>query len=215
VTLAALVAGPASFARAQAPAADSLGLHPVATPIATPIATPPGARLAGPPAPDTSAADTTIVRKRPWTEQPRVVMLRSLLVPGWGQWHNHAHLKALGIGGVEGWILGGMIVNNRRLNTLLGQVNAAARDTTPGAQDRYERARLAYNDRLDQVVSGTWLLAGVLAYSLVDAYVDAHFRTFETDFRTDPALPPDESPAGPSSDAHRARVLRLSLRWRF
>jgi hypothetical protein len=65
-------------------------------------------------------------------------------------------------------------------------------------------------------VSGQWLLGGMLAYALIDAYVDAHFRTFDIDFRNDPALPRDESPEpAPGGGRHDATGARLSLRWHF
>jgi hypothetical protein len=56
------------------------------------------------------------------------------------------------------------------------------------------------------------MLGGVLAYALVDAYVDAHFRNFDLEFRNDPAL----TPAGEApSSAVPAPVTRLALRWTF
>jgi hypothetical protein len=204
-------------AHAQAPAArDSLAR--AVTPVATRVAP-----IAGPPAPDTTSSDTAVVRRKPWTEQPRVVMLRSLIVPGWGQWHNHSYVKAAGIAGVEGSLIARVFVDKHQMDVLLAEVNAAKAalrvDSLPDVvardQDRYTRSATSYNDRLNSYISGQWLVAAVLTYSLIDAYVDAHFRSFETDFRTDPALPPGESSAGPSSDAHPAPALRLAFRWRF
>jgi hypothetical protein len=46
----------------------------------------------------------------------------------------------------------------------------------------------------------------VIVYAMVDAYVDAHFRNFDVDFETDPALP-----GGAPAEAGG----RLLLRWRF
>src|SRR5262245_4436867 len=37
--------------------------------------------------------DTTAAARTPWYDQPRWVMARSLVVPGWGQVHNHAWWK--------------------------------------------------------------------------------------------------------------------------
>ena len=50
------------------------------------------------------------------------------------------------------------------------------------------------------------LLAGLIVYALLDAYVDAHFRGFDVEFDTDPALP---------ADAAAAPRLRAGLRWTF
>jgi hypothetical protein len=62
-----------------------------------------------------------------------------------------------------------------------------------------------YNSRLETVTGREWWLGAVVAYALLDAYIDAHFRNFEAEFEYDPALPGGE----PS-----ARV-RLSYRWSF
>jgi hypothetical protein len=56
------------------------------------------------------------------------------------------------------------------------------------------------------MVARQWLLAGVIVYALLDAYVDAHFRGFDIEFETDPALP---------EDAPAAMGARAGLRWSF
>jgi hypothetical protein len=56
------------------------------------------------------------------------------------------------------------------------------------------------------MVARQWLLGGVIVYALLDAYVDAHFRGFDVDFESDPALP---------GDAGGASRVRASLRWAF
>lgn len=169
------------------------------------LAAPVAARAADGAPRDTSAA----ARRVRWTEQPRVVMLRSLVVPGWGQWHNRAHLKAAVVAGVEGWIVGGMVSDQAAMNRVAARAHQATDLSDPNLVE--------YNSRLDSFVSGQWLLGGVLAYALVDAYVDAHFRTFDADFRVDPALPRDAAPAGPPAPGRGrggART-RLSLEWHF
>ena len=172
------------------------------------------------PAPDTLAhavpADTSssrVPKPLPWSEQPRAVMLRSLVVPGWGQWHNHQRTKAVVVAGVEGWLVGRIVSDKRAMDRLLEDANAAQ---SAGDTAAYSKAAGEYNDRLDSFVAGQWLLGAALAYSLIDAYVDAHFRTFEIDFRNDPALPQDPgSGGGPPASAPSARSARVSLRWHF
>ena len=46
-----------------------------------------------------------------------------------------------------------------------------------------------YNTRLDHMVGREWLLGGLLVYSLIDAYVDAHFVNFRFEFEHDSARP--------------------------
>ena len=145
--------------------------------------------------------------------QPRAVMLRSLVVPGWGQLYNHAWFKAAGVAGTECWLVSSILRDRGDLNGLRDQANAAA-----AAQDEaaYIAAVNSYNSRLDGYVGGQWLLGGLLAYALVDAYVDAHFRRFDLEFRSDPALPRDVSPEGGGGGAPPGGSGgRLSLRWHF
>jgi hypothetical protein len=190
----------AAPALAQSPPPDSLAKH-----ASTPA-------LAGPPAP-AEGDSTAAPRKLPWSEQPRTVMLRSLLVPGWGQWHNHSYVKSVAVAGVEGGLVSKIFSDRRRMDELLVEVNAAR---AAGDEPRYESAVAGYNDHLASYVNGQWLVAGVLAYALIDAYVDAHFRTFDIDFRTDPALPPGESPnPAPQGGSHAGGTSRLLLRWHF
>jgi hypothetical protein len=174
---------------------------------------------------DSLPADTAAVRapgSAPVAEQPSVarprdaaakppgffstpgwVMMRSAVVPGWGQWNNRQWLKALVIGSVE-WGMAYRIYDDNRALDDLEREAIAAREA--GDLERANEVTLRYNDRLDTMVSRQWLLAGVIAYSLLDAYVDAHFRDFEIEFETDPALPGGE----PQGSGVRAR-----LRWSF
>ncbi len=168
-----------------------------------------------PPAP-VPAADTTARRGAPkhgWSDQPRFVMLRSAVVPGWGQAYNHAWLKAVAVAGLETWLLSALVHDNNVLNDIQAQL-----DTTPSTEGvlRNDLAT-AYNARLDQFVNRQWLLGGLLTYALVDAYVDAHFRNFDLEFRQDPALPDPAADPGPASAATGGRdgTTRLALEWHF
>ena len=155
-----------------------------------------------------SASDTTTARRRRgpreptgW-DQPRLVMLRSLVFPGWGQFHNKAYWKAGAVAGVEGYLIGRLFADESRLGRLSDQANRAQQ---AGDQDGYANAVTAYNTLLDASVSRAWLLGGVVAYAMLDAYVDAHFVDFDIQFREDPAL-----------QGHGAGArARLGLRWRF
>ncbi len=190
----ALLASPLA-SHAQAPAADSLA-PPPARVLITGVATAP-------------AADST--RRKPWHEQPRFVMARSLLVPGWGQMHNRAWLKAVLVAGTEVWIGTRIVQDERNLERLARDLDGAQRE--PG-QPRVDGIVNEYNALLDQRLGRQWMLAGVIAYALVDAYVDAHFRGFDLEFQNDPALPAGASPADLAGRSGRHR-MRLALRWDF
>ena len=61
-------------------------------------------------------------------DQPRWVMLRSLLIPGWGQVHNRAWIKALLVAGGDGALRVRFFRDERRLNDLNGQASARLSD---------------------------------------------------------------------------------------
>jgi len=141
--------------------------------------------------PDSPAArrarrDSVRVARQGPLDQPRYVMLRSLLVPGWGQAHNHAWVKAALIAGGEGKFIADLVGDDRKLKDLDADVKAADRS---GDLEARNAAVERYNARLDHYVGRQWLLGALLIYSLVDAYVDAHFVNFQFEFDRDSARP--------------------------
>jgi len=61
-------------------------------------------------------------------DQPRWVMLRSLLIPGWGQVHNRAWIKAVLVAAGDGALRVRFFRDERRLNDLNGQASARFSD---------------------------------------------------------------------------------------
>ncbi len=141
--------------------------------------------------------------------EPRWVMMRSLVVPGWGQLHNGSWLKALAIAASEGTLIALLVEDTRALDRLERDV-AEKRET--GTRDEILDAIEAYNSRLDTRTQRSWWLGGVVGYSLLDAYVDAHFRGFSTEFGA-ALMGPASRSAGPARDSSIA--TRLALRWHF
>jgi hypothetical protein len=181
-----------------ATAAPAVAPDSVATPDSVVVSVSPGI----------THADTA--RHLPWHDQPRFVMLRSAVVPGWGQLHNRAWVKALLVAGGEGWILKGIVDDTRELDRVQQALDAAR-----ASFDQAGEVALVneYNVLLDQRLGRQWLLAGVIAYAMIDAYVDATFRGFELEFRHDPALP--EGVPVPGKGPGGALGMRLALRWEF
>ena len=136
-------------------------------------------------------------------DRPKWVMLRSLVLPGWGQMHNHAWIKATGVIAAEGGLALKLVDDRRNLDDLSAQVDAAR-----AAGDDLREALLVdqYNALLAKYTQRQWLLGGVVAFALLDAYIDAHFRDFHVEFEDDPALPGGAPPS---------KSLRMSLRWGF
>ena len=156
---------------------------------------------------DTSAIRTTgpvrtVVPPPGRFDQPNWVMMRSLVIPGWGQFHNQAYVKAGVVAATEGLLIASLVEKQRHLDELNHEVEDA-RDE--GDIDRENQAVMAYNAELSSLTSTQWWLGAAIVYSMLDAYLDAHFRGFDVEFKNDPALPGGVPPRG----------ARLSLRWSF
>ena len=148
------------------------------------------------------------IKARGWSAQPRFVMMRSLLFPGWGQAYNRAWFKAGAV--AAGEVAFGVTIYNdsQKLNDLQAQL----RQLQPGTPD-YVALANEYNNQIDQRTAHAWLLGAVVTYALVDAYVDANFRGFDLEFKYDPALPNGPPPTGPGAGGSGS--TRLGLRWHF
>ena len=109
--------------------------------------------------------DTVIIKN------PTGAMLRSIIVPGWGQFYNRKWFKGVLVAGAET----GLVINALVLNQWANE------STT-------EEERLFYIDNRNL---SFWILGAVILYSMADAYVDAALFGFDEspelslDFKTD------------------------------
>lgn len=113
-----------------------------------------------------SSSTSFIMQKSPWG-----AVLRSAIIPGWGQFYNESYWKIPVIWGIGGWLVYVWIDNNNLYKT--------NRDLyIQTGMDRYKRIRDFYRDQRDQ-----FAIYIVLTYflNLVDAYVDAHLFDFSVD----------------------------------
>ncbi len=118
------------------------------------------------------AGDTVFVmHKSPWG-----AVLRSAIIPGWGQIYNESYIKAPIIWGIFGSLAAGWIFYNKKYNDSQNQYLQTK-------IDGYRNARDFYRDQRDLMS----IYLG-LAYflNLVDAYVDAQLFDFSVkeDYRT-------------------------------
>lgn len=121
-------------------------------------------------------------------KSPTGAMLRSLAVPGWGQWYNGKKFKAVLLAGGEI----GLVTDAVILNQL------AAR--SDNLQDR-----VFYRDNRSLAI---WWLAAVMLYAMADAYVDAHLHGFDESMELS-AGPPMADPFFP------APVTKITFRFAF
>jgi len=109
------------------------------------------------------AAGLSSSEPKPWRPSPTGALLRSLAFPGWGQVYNRQPLKAVIIGGIEEGLIYGvyrqhlLFVDSRRLGD--------------------DRSADVYKEDRNRL---TWILAGTVILSMVDAYVDDQLFDFDT-----------------------------------
>ncbi len=103
-----------------------------------------------------ASKDSTKVQK-----SPTGALLRSLVLPGWGQWYNDQKIKA------------GIVVAAQA--TLIG-----FRFYFHNQASQFEKGSPEYNFYLDRRNFMYWLMAGVVVLSMLDAYIDAHLYNFDT-----------------------------------
>jgi hypothetical protein len=125
-------------------------------------------------------------------------MLRSVAVPGWGQWTNGRHVKAAVVVAGEGYLLWRAVDYGGQEQAKWREAGAA---TDPVLQDKlYQRHRALASHRRDF----TWwsVFAGLL--SMGDAYVDAQLGDFDAEFQPQGA----EALGGPDPGWRAAVMLR-------
>ncbi len=106
----------------------------------------------------TVAGDSASVRPT-IKKSPRGAILRSLAVPGWGQYYNRQYFKAALAFGAEAGLVATAIYWNNKANA---------------ASDR--ESKLFYQNNRN---TANWFLLGTILLSMLDAYVDASLADFD------------------------------------
>lgn len=119
-------------------------------------------------------------------KNPNGAVLRSLLVPGWGQYYNGQKWKAALVSAAEVTEIGFAIFWHRESK----RVND-------------ERYKLIYEDYRN---TAYWFLAGTIILSMLDAYVDAQL----SDFDESPSL--DDRTLGALAPPQPLLAIRLKIR---
>ena len=119
--------------------------------------------------------DTTSVGRARGFDAPVWVMFRSAVVPGWGQLHNGRWWKAVLLGGAECAFVYGLLREDR----LADEASRKAREN-PSEESYW---RFLSSQHRDRKRSYLWWGAFTALLSVGDAYVDAHLRGFEMEFR--------------------------------
>lgn len=109
-----------------------------------------------------------------------MVMARSAVVPGWGQVYNRQPLKAALVLAGEGYLAYKVFQELGRQNDAVDRINASAEGTPERAAA--EADELTHRNRK---IDWIWWTAAAHLLQMADAYVDAHFRSFDAEFGTD------------------------------
>jgi hypothetical protein len=116
-----------------------------------------------------------VMKKSPWG-----AVLRSAVIPGWGQYYNESYWKVPVVWGVTAWFVGNWIYNNNQYKDYGSKYNAVRYLSTTDPVTAYNKQlfltyRDFYRDQRDLFA----IYMGI-AYllTLVDAYVDAHMFDF-------------------------------------
>lgn len=173
--------------------------------------------------PDTTATAPAEARAHEPLPSPRGALLRSLAVPGWGQFYNGDYLKIPVVVGGLGTLVASVVVQNNhailyRRAAIYADCSAPTPPLPPSAcegfpsyQDEYERAGSPSASAARSIRDTArrnrdlLILVSVLAYALqaLDAYVSAHLADF--DVSEDLSLQIAPTPVGPAA----------TLRWQF
>ncbi len=116
------------------------------------------------------APDSVKIRK----VNPTGALMRSAVVPGWGQLYNRKYIKAVIFAGGQGWLAYGIYDDWKEANRHEKNFKGAVDDPIYQAAefDRFESARDSRNLKM-------WIMAAAIFYSMFDAYVDAQLSDFE------------------------------------
>lgn len=104
---------------------------------------------------------------------PTGALLRSAVLPGWGQFYNGEEVKGLILGSVEIGLAVWLVLEHLAAEDARKDYQESG---DPADQSRYE---LHSQRRLDLI----WYTSGAWLYGMLDAYVGAHLYAFEEENR--------------------------------
>ncbi len=105
-------------------------------------------------------------------QNPTAGLLKSMLIPGWGQLGNKRYVKAVFFAGLDAWFVAAAIHYGGQASDFYDQY-----ETTLDTETRREYYNL-YLNRKDNRNKYTWFAVIVTFVSMFDAYVDAHLSGY-------------------------------------
>lgn len=135
------------------------------------------------------------------TQHPTVALVKSMVIPGLGQFGNRKFVKGLFFFGFDAWFVSSAFRNKSQASDL--RDNYEQETSISLRNDIYSR----FEDKRDQRNKFTWFAVIVTFVSMFDAYADAHLSGF-------PVRPDEEElgiQMGPNADGGLSASLVLSF----
>ena len=124
--------------------------------------------------PDTVAqrSDTGFTMKK----SPLGAVLRSVVIPGWGQFYNQSYWKIPIVWGLSAFLIQGYIKENKKFTTYRDLYGSSITACAPDGNLVYKQYREFYRDLRD-----TYAFWFIVTYfvQIADAFVDAHLYDFD------------------------------------
>ncbi len=110
------------------------------------------------------------------TKSPGTAVLRSAIIPGWGQLYNESYWKVPVVVGLSGFLIYGIVSEHADYSTYADQYAASITPERPGGNLQLKLFREYYRDRRDTYA---WWFLVTYFVQLADAFVDAHLYDFD------------------------------------
>lgn len=113
-------------------------------------------------------------REKLLSQKPMFGLLKSMVLPGWGQFGNQRYIKAAVYFGLETWMVLGAVHYGGQASSFRRLFDDTPIDNNSLRNDYYD----LYTDRKDERNKMTWFAIIIAFVSMFDAYVDAHLSGF-------------------------------------
>lgn len=120
----------------------------------------------------TAPANSEINYEQHLTQNPTKALLKSMVLPGWGQLGNKKYVKAVLFAGFDAWMVLSALHYGRQASDYRDQYNNA---TEISLKNEYYGL---YLDRKDERNKFTWFAVITSFIAMFDAYVDAHLSGY-------------------------------------
>jgi len=106
-------------------------------------------------------------------KNPTRAAIYSAVIPGGGQFYNHAYVKAGIVIGVQGYLVASAIANDKKVD----DYRKLASNTNDVFLQQHYKSR--QQEHKEMRTSDFWWMGITVVLSVLDAYVDAHLSDFD------------------------------------